>query len=317
MSETSPSVPAAPTPLLPLPLRPLARVEEALSWMLAHPLLTVQIVVFWLIAWGGLGADLGLENLFWHESVTPQFLVGLSVGLLFEQILFLRYLLQRGRLYRRFPLTLYPVKDQAIRGLGRFMVLYWPVTLAALVVPKLLSLTTGDAVERHLPLLVGLGVSVTGSTLLVMLGERLGLRARVQRSLLFRATPGVAWGFLEKEDYPRPPQQRHVRAGARLPHELPAHGAVRRRRARRRAGRHAAAGERRLYPPGRGVHGAAREDGVLSPTPRQQGTRRRRRRAPRQRGTAAGAGGPPGEEAPRHEAAPRASKGWRRRPRRC
>src|SRR5262245_30500317 len=84
-------------PRLPTALRPLGWVEDVLAWLLAHPLLTLQIVLFWLISWGGLGADLGLDDLFWHESATVQFAVGISVGLLFAQVLFIRYLVDTRR----------------------------------------------------------------------------------------------------------------------------------------------------------------------------------------------------------------------------
>ena len=202
MSDTATPAPSVPMPRLPLVLRPLAWVEGALSWLLTHPLLTLQVVMFWLIAWGGLGADLGLDDLFWHESVTTQFVVGLSVGLLFEQVLLVRYLLDGRRALPRLPLTLYPVKELVIRDLGRFLLVAWPLTLVALALPKFLTLRPDQSPEPFLPLVVGLGVAVAGSTLVVMLGERLGWRARIQRSLLFRLTPGVAWGYLPPEDHP-------------------------------------------------------------------------------------------------------------------
>lgn len=191
-----------PTPTLPRALRPLAWMEEGLAFLFAHPLLTLQVVLFWLIAWGGLGTELGLDDLLWHQNVTHQFVVGLCVGFLFTQVLFVRYLLVHGR--REVPLrwTLFPVKELAIRRLGLYLLLTLPPCLIALGLPRLLMLRTDQTVEQHLPLLVGLAVSFCGSALVVGTFESTGLRARMQRTGLFRMMPGVAWGYLPVEDHP-------------------------------------------------------------------------------------------------------------------
>jgi hypothetical protein len=201
MSETL-APPAPPTRHTPLVLRPLVWVEECLAWLLAHPLLTVQIVLFWLIAWGGLGADLGLDDLFWHESVTTQFTVGLCVGLLFAQILFIRYLVDQGRHKSQSTSPLPPAKASVLRRCGLFLLVSWPLAVAVLVLPTLLTLHDRAAWEHHLPLLIGLGVSAVGVTLIAVLIRRLDRDGRLQRSLLFRLLPGVAWGYLPPEDYP-------------------------------------------------------------------------------------------------------------------
>jgi hypothetical protein len=201
MSDTT-APPAGPTPSPPLLLRPFAWLEGCLVRLLSYPLLSVQIVLFWLIAWGGLGADLGLDDLFWHEDVVTQFTVGLSVGLLFAQILFIRYLIDWRRWRARPAPPANPPAGRAPRGLGRFLLLWWPIVVAGLVIPKLLTLRTGEEWERHLPLLVGLAVSALVVLLVLQAFERLGLRARVQRSLLFRLLPGVAWKYLPEEDHP-------------------------------------------------------------------------------------------------------------------
>jgi hypothetical protein len=198
MNETDPS----PTPRPPLVLRPLAWIEEGFAWLLAHPLLTLEILLFWLIAWGGLGADLGLDDLFWHASVATQFTVGLCVGLLFAQVLFIRYLVDRRRVTPQLSSPPAQAKDGALRGLALFVLLAWPLAVAVLVFPRLLALRGEAEWARHLPLLLGLGVSALALALLALLIGRLDRGGRVQRSLLFRALPGVAWGYLPPAAYP-------------------------------------------------------------------------------------------------------------------
>jgi hypothetical protein len=198
MSETN----TPPNPRPPLVLRPLVWIEDGFSWLLAHPLLTLEIVVFWLIAWGGLGADLGLDDLFWHKSVTTQFTVGLCVGLLYAQVLFIRYLVDRRRVKPHLTPTPEPEKTPPLLGLARFLLITWPVTVVVLVLPTLLTLRGREEWEDHLPLLLGLGVSAVVLTLVAQLIGRLNWVDRVQRSLLFRMLPGVAWGYLPPSAYP-------------------------------------------------------------------------------------------------------------------
>ena len=137
-----------PTPRPPLVLRPLVWVEAGFAWLLAHPLLTLEIVLFWLIAWGGLGADLGLDDLFWHQSVATQFTVGLCVGLLFAQVLFIRYLVDRQRVKPQPTPPPGPGKSLALRGLALFLALTWPLAVAVLVLPTLLALRGGADWEQ-------------------------------------------------------------------------------------------------------------------------------------------------------------------------
>src|SRR5262249_38876973 len=70
-----------------------------------------------------------------------------------------------------------------------------------LVLPKLLTLRDGEQWLRHVPLLVGLAVSGLAVVVLAATFERTSLRARVQRSRLFRLMPGIAWGFVRPEDH--------------------------------------------------------------------------------------------------------------------
>src|SRR5947209_5614525 len=76
MSEQPASLPPTPdapksnaaSTALPRVARRLAKVDSALSWLMAYPLLTLQIPLLMLVSWGGLGASLGLNDLFWHHS---------------------------------------------------------------------------------------------------------------------------------------------------------------------------------------------------------------------------------------------------------
>src|SRR5262249_13069161 len=95
-----------------------------------------------------------------------------------------------------------PAKNQALRGLARFLLVTWPLTVVVLVLPTLLALRGEAEWERHLPLLLGLGVSALVLTLVALLISRLNRDDRIQRSLLFRALPGVAWGYLSPASYP-------------------------------------------------------------------------------------------------------------------
>lgn len=186
----------------PLLLRPLAWVEGALLWLVSNPILTLQIVLFLLIAWGGLGAEAGLDDLFWHDDPWVQGLVGVSVSLLFGQILALLYFLQRHRTRWLAPWTLFPANDPAIRKLGRYLGLVWPLSLALLIVPKFLMLKPEQRAEQFLPLAIGAVGAMFVVSLLVMVFEKSGLRKWAQNRRLIRLLPGHAWGFSTDADIP-------------------------------------------------------------------------------------------------------------------
>ena len=71
----------------------LRALRSALTWVFRYPLLPLQVLLFFLIAWGRLGYELGVEDLFWSERVGEQILNGFSCDLLFGEILLVRYLL--------------------------------------------------------------------------------------------------------------------------------------------------------------------------------------------------------------------------------
>jgi hypothetical protein len=122
-----PAPPAAPPPNPgPPPTTGLfTGIESALRWATAYPLFLLQFLLIALIAFGGLGAELGAEHLFWHERWWYQVGVGFFVGLLFAVNLMLLFLMNRptlltGWLDRRAP-SLLPSRDPVVRSLGRFL----------------------------------------------------------------------------------------------------------------------------------------------------------------------------------------------------
>jgi hypothetical protein len=183
-------------------LRPLARLDGALAWLLAYPLLSLQLLLVLLVSWGGLGASLGVEDLFWHENPLTQASVGLAAGLLFGEIFFVRYLLDPRRARFRCRFTLFPVREPGIARLGEYLLLFWPAGLLLLAGPRLLTASFREGRAPAWPLFAGLAASVLLAVGLVLLSERLGVRQRLQDSWLFRLLPGVKFGYLRPPDYP-------------------------------------------------------------------------------------------------------------------
>ena len=71
--------------------------EDQFTWLFRNPVFPVQILLMLLASWGLLGADLGVERLFWSEIWAVQLGCGLAVGMLFGVVLFVWYLLDRPR----------------------------------------------------------------------------------------------------------------------------------------------------------------------------------------------------------------------------
>jgi hypothetical protein len=197
------TVPRDPAPLpRPLWLRFLAGIENVLAWLVAYPVLPAQMLLLILISWGGLGASLGLDHLFWEDARPTQFFIGLGTGLLFGEILFVRYLLDRQRDRFRFRLSLFASGELKIRRLGEFLCLFWPASLVILAAPKLWTTDFPHQALPLWPLFSGLALSVVLAAGLVTAGERLGVRAALQDSRLFRVLPGVVFRYIPEEDYP-------------------------------------------------------------------------------------------------------------------
>jgi hypothetical protein len=214
---TPPPVPAGP---LPQAFRLIAGVERAFAWVLAYPLLSLQILFFLLVAWAGLGKGLGLDDAFWHEDAWWQGYVGLAVGTLFGEILLVRYLLDPARDRLGIGPSLFAVKDPTVRQLGEYLFLFWPASLLLLFLPRLVLDLTAVAVTtpehparwwldrravaawHGLPLAVGLTLAVTLAWLVVWAAERWGVRRWLQESPLFQLLPGVRFKAVSPADYP-------------------------------------------------------------------------------------------------------------------
>ena len=160
-------------------------VQSTLSWLFRYPLLPLQMLFFFLIAWGRLGYGVGVDDLFWSERIGEQVFNGLTCGLLFGEILLVRYLLDPNRgQFSRFRFTIFPVKNQEIRDLGRFLALFWTSSLLFLWGFKLFSLDVWHGEVRIWPLFVGLALSVALVSGVVITGIANGLFAADRKSVV-------------------------------------------------------------------------------------------------------------------------------------
>lgn len=157
----------------PLLLRGLRAIESGLSWLFAYPLIPLQVLAFWLISWGRLGYVAGVDDLFWSESVREQVFNGLTCGLLFAELLLVRYLLDPNRERFAFRFTLLPVKAPAVRKLGEYLLLLWVPALLVLGGFKLFSHDVHTGNVRVWPLYFGLVLSLAVGSGLIGLAGRL------------------------------------------------------------------------------------------------------------------------------------------------
>jgi hypothetical protein len=149
--------------------RLFSSIRDGLAWLIEHPFVPIQLGFFYLIAWGKLGANLGMEDLFWSEFTSEQFFNGLACGLLFGEVLLVRYLLDRsGRFDLKLPVSLYPVRDANIEQLGRYLLVFWGGSLLFFGF-KLFSADVWDGSLTVLPLYIGLATSLVLTSLLVKL----------------------------------------------------------------------------------------------------------------------------------------------------
>ena len=192
--------------------------EDQFSWLFNYAIFPLQIAVMLLAAWGVLGAELGVERLFWSEDILVQFGCGLAVGMLFGVVLFVWYLLDRPVravrcVSRAGRLTLFPSTDPAIRAVGAYLFWAMPLLLILLVGGKWAVLTLGEkdldgqALREHLATryyliwgVLGYGAALGLGWLLFVLDERLGVRNAIAGSMLFRRLGGVARGRIPPED---------------------------------------------------------------------------------------------------------------------
>jgi hypothetical protein len=197
----------APNGRLPALLRYAGRVEQVLAWLFAYPLFPLQVLILVLISWGGLGATLGLDDLFWHENRISQFLVGLACGLFLGLLLLVRYLLDRERdqFHFWFRYTLFPGADPAVARLGQFLLWFWPPLLLLLGIPKLFSADfwLGRETVAAWPLFAGLAASILVGTGLVLVFALTRLKSWLIDFRLFRRwLPAVRYGNIPDEELP-------------------------------------------------------------------------------------------------------------------
>jgi hypothetical protein len=162
-------------------LHRLRSFESGLGWLLRYPLLPLQMLLFFLIAWGRLGYDLGGEDLFWSEYIGEQILNGFGCGLLFGEILLVRYLLDSDHAWVCCPASLFPVADPDVKRLGQYLLMLWIPSLLILWGCKLFFQDARAGYINVWPLLLGLILAVGASVLGILLVSRCGLLVRLQK----------------------------------------------------------------------------------------------------------------------------------------
>jgi len=116
--------------------------DRFLARSLGYPLLTIQVVLYVLIAWGVFGSGLGLSDLYWHVDTMTQALTGAATCWLFGTVVFVntllvgprelpglpsdtsRYLAAHPWIPFRIP-TLFPSRNPGVRQTGAEMVLWF------------------------------------------------------------------------------------------------------------------------------------------------------------------------------------------------
>jgi hypothetical protein len=182
-------------------IRQLTRLELAVVWLTSYLLFTGQIILIIFIAWGMIGRGLGFENLFWPESISDQFAVGLATSLLVGELWILRYVLDErcADMLGSNWWTLFPCRDDQVRKLGTFLLLSWIPSLAAIVLPKLFL---RGPPQMAWTMIAGMAVGTVGLTAIFLLVERSGLRKQVQESRVYSFQPGVLLAHMPAERAP-------------------------------------------------------------------------------------------------------------------
>ena len=68
----------------------------ATVWADRNPVFAAVLVLLWLLIFGVLGRDFGIQDLFWHEKPVTQILAGVNVGSLVYLVIFLSELSRKG-----------------------------------------------------------------------------------------------------------------------------------------------------------------------------------------------------------------------------
>lgn len=203
--------------------------EDQFTWLFRNPVFPAQILLMLLASWGLLGADLGVERLFWSEIWTVQLGCGLAVGMLFGVVLFVWYLLDRPRraVYiasRPGRPSLFPSQTNIrVRRLGAYLLWSLPLLLVAMVLGKALAIAhLADTARQNTPDLkvddyvrtylkgryyllfgiVGYLLSMLLAWFLFFLDERWKVRERIAKWPLFINQPGFRSGRVPRRDIP-------------------------------------------------------------------------------------------------------------------
>jgi hypothetical protein len=196
-------------------------VEDQFDWLFRNAVFPAQILILMLASWGLLGAELGVERLFWSEIWFVQLSCGLAVGMLFGVVLLAWYLLDRPKRAAAFASrkncpTLFPSANEEVRRLGGYLWWAMPFLLTIMLVGK--AVVVAVAAQRPDPpfplreylagrhyLLFGVAgylLSIVLAWLLFVLDERLGIRDRLARWSLFRNQLGFRSGRVPAEELP-------------------------------------------------------------------------------------------------------------------
>lgn len=198
--------------------------EDQFDWLFSNPVFPAQILFVLLAAWGLVGAELGIERLFWSESWFVQLSCGLAVGMLFGVVLFVWYLLdrpQRAVVVLAGPgcPTLFPSRtDRRLRRVGAYLLWALPTLLMVLIAGKLavvmaLTINTNpsnpfpwrDYLSGRLYLAFGTAgylLAMVLAWVLFVIDERFGIRERIARSRWFRNQPGFTSNRVPRGEMP-------------------------------------------------------------------------------------------------------------------
>ncbi|QJW99706.1 patatin-like phospholipase family protein [Frigoriglobus tundricola] len=191
--------------------RPLNRetvytgLEGWVGWFLRYPLLFAQIGLYLGIAWGLVGAELGLTDLYWNDDGWSQFWGGFATGWLFGAVIFVNYLLNIPKALPGTPqsgtkliggASLFPSPNPGVYCVGRWMLAWLLGLLVVLYAVKvaLVAFADGPTAKNwaEFPyggglLIVGYFVSIGTAYLLTALDSFLHVREDIGRADWFQA----------------------------------------------------------------------------------------------------------------------------------
>ena len=121
-------------------IRFVGALDAGIGRFVRYPLLTVQVALYLLIAWGVVGGELGASDSFWHEWWWSQLSVGAATCWLYGVVVFVSLLLLPPRGLPGLPtepeprflpgawFSLFPSRNPGVRRVGR-QVLLWLLAL--------------------------------------------------------------------------------------------------------------------------------------------------------------------------------------------